>query len=1394
MSSRTGRFKRLVAGLAGAAIAVSFAPLLVQPAAAQPPAPPSIEDLCANVPEDSDPFTDIDNVSAEAATAIICLAFAEIVLGGPEGLPSDQYGPTLLVSRAQMSSFIARTGDTANELDTGTPGLNDIPATGPDAFVDDDGNTHEENTNRLAEADIVQGGPEGLPADQYGPTLNVSRAQMSSFIWRLIDFLGCNAPTTTEDFFTDDNDPSNPHEQNTNNLASVGIVQGGPQGTAPTLYGPSQNVSRAQMALFIARTGAYLLEQGCITPFPGEGLGDIIVTPDTPIFLFASTTPGTEGDDNALRTYTIDASGVDCASVKVALMPFTNILVNDDGTIQFTDVDADPNEADGVGETDARIESIQGINPDGDPVADGEDGPFEVDVPSDGIITVDVNGQTANEAVVLVAWCDLDDNNEINLDENDESTEPFGLGGAHLIVPAEATDLHAGSDDVFIGLGDLGVNLFTTSVTDPPFNPPTFADDPSNNDAIGGDPDTGDEGDEFTFFYDDNDDFRYEPVGPAAPDLGDISLDEFNEWISGVITGQVGGDCFPNGGCIVSPTGNRIPTGVAGVEGIVSGDHVEWVYRADEGGTSTFRIVRDIPAAPTNLVAVIGDADGDGAEDDVLLTWDGVTNPDLEGYNVFRQEVINGIPTGEWFLINTDIVEGESFNDEDAAAAASAGGGVFQYVVIAENTLGDYGPDSNLVEIDVPADETVLPLVSEIIDLNVDTDDPGTLSEDDRFRVTFNQNVALASGATIRVRDMQGDFATLTCGSNVECTVGPGDVVTFVLLADPTNVGGPGLGSVGIDFPAVIEESSGITAASSGLEWHHPASMVTEPSQAAARSAFQITGGLGPEAVINVPASLGVENFVLPLPIDDSDVGTDDDSNVVEIDEDADFASELEDNDLIEVYSFSGELLGSAPWDETVGAQINIGSALPAGTPLIVRYIANDFNFDAQTDQEDIPSQATLVFVVGDEPFIPNGGFVYFVDEDTLAIQWVVPNGPLNQVGGPATYQVFDADNTDLQATGDDVEVLDDGGQGESVVATVYVDFDNTLSNSACFTLRVAQGSVQNSDNTPNEGQVIPFCTDVQDLAPFLLINSQDEAFVTSDTSPEILGSAFVAHERDIVDVQVDAFGPDDPNTLCSSTDANLGPENEDAGVFEPLYDAADMNVIVNTCGDGEYVIVFTITDSEGASTQLVGGGIIDTSNPLVTITSAPTDANEGEAVAVDFDIDDASDGTWEAFVEGILVDSGSFSGGGDSDTANFNMPDLGITDTDGAEISVVATDEAGRVGDDTALVDVDDQDAPIITSVTAVDLNTIDITFNEATDIDTVGGINVHSNATHIQTAEGMTVVSGNGTTTIRIDLTADLDVGTYHLATEAGAYSDQDDDDNAVGTLDPASPTFNV
>lgn len=184
-------------------------------------------------------FSDRARIPAAHEPNVRCAVAVGIVSGFPDGT----YGPDLPVRRDQMAAFIALTLDAAGiDLPDGADGtFSDVPAT----------NTHARHVNRLAAAGIVQGGPGGLSADQYGPGMRTRRDQMASFLMRAAGYALQNdvdAFNDLEQRFTDV-PSSNAHFAKVNAAAAEGLAGGIGEG----LYAPGRETRRDQLASFVVR-------------------------------------------------------------------------------------------------------------------------------------------------------------------------------------------------------------------------------------------------------------------------------------------------------------------------------------------------------------------------------------------------------------------------------------------------------------------------------------------------------------------------------------------------------------------------------------------------------------------------------------------------------------------------------------------------------------------------------------------------------------------------------------------------------------------------------------------------------------------------------------------------------------------------------------------------------------------------------------------------------------------------------------------------------------------------------------------------------------------------------------------------------------------------------------
>lgn len=330
----------------------SLCALMSAPAAADgeqtTPGAQSIDAVCAGVPPDYEPFTDVDGHLFE--DAILCLAYAKVTRGGPGGAPASSYLPQAPVSRDAMASFVARLMDTADRLDSGNAVTSLPPYDGTPAFSDIGGNTHEAAISRLADVGIVTGSAGGAGNDRYVPADQVTRAQMATFLERALRFLLGSPVTTTDDYYTDDS--GDVHEPAINAVTSVGIAAG----RSAQIYAPRGGVNRGSLAAFLARTLGELEERQAVRPLPPP----LRVTPD-------DTTPGrlalTNPDQLTTDDRTYHVSGlVSGQEYRITVVDANTTSLRADGETAFTR-DGDTGLASVGPRRTADISSVNGTAP-----------------------------------------------------------------------------------------------------------------------------------------------------------------------------------------------------------------------------------------------------------------------------------------------------------------------------------------------------------------------------------------------------------------------------------------------------------------------------------------------------------------------------------------------------------------------------------------------------------------------------------------------------------------------------------------------------------------------------------------------------------------------------------------------------------------------------------------------------------------------------------------------------------------------------------------------------------------------------------------------------------------------------------------------------------------------
>jgi len=132
----------------------------------------------------------------------------------------------------------------------------------PAAFFDVDPTaTHARGIDCVAHWQVALGGRDG-----YGPTGAVPRAQMASFVARLITVSGGALPAEPPDAF--DDDKGSTHEGAINALAAAGVVSG----KGPRRFGPADLVTRDQMTTFLVK--AFETRTGTVLPDGPDAFDD----------------------------------------------------------------------------------------------------------------------------------------------------------------------------------------------------------------------------------------------------------------------------------------------------------------------------------------------------------------------------------------------------------------------------------------------------------------------------------------------------------------------------------------------------------------------------------------------------------------------------------------------------------------------------------------------------------------------------------------------------------------------------------------------------------------------------------------------------------------------------------------------------------------------------------------------------------------------------------------------------------------------------------------------------------------------------------------------------------------------------------------------------------------
>lgn len=160
----------------------------------------------------------------------------------------DQYGHGLLQAGAALRAPIPSSPSVPVSTDAPAVAVRGIGNACPDAltptsvFVDLLGSVHADAVACAAWWGVAS----GRTAERFDPAGNMTRAQLASFVGRMLAASGVQFPSAPDAFVDDE---GSVHETAINELAALGVVRG----RTATTYAPSAIVTRAEMATFLVR-------------------------------------------------------------------------------------------------------------------------------------------------------------------------------------------------------------------------------------------------------------------------------------------------------------------------------------------------------------------------------------------------------------------------------------------------------------------------------------------------------------------------------------------------------------------------------------------------------------------------------------------------------------------------------------------------------------------------------------------------------------------------------------------------------------------------------------------------------------------------------------------------------------------------------------------------------------------------------------------------------------------------------------------------------------------------------------------------------------------------------------------------------------------------------------
>lgn len=380
-----------VSGTACAVLALVVAPL-TSVAAAEPAARDVREHACPPTSVAPPPYRDTGSDDTVFGFEIACMTEVGVVQGN-----GDRFFPQAPLTRGQAASLLQR----ARFVSRAAPAIRYA-----DAFPDDDGSVHEDAIDWAAANGVVTGHADGT----FRPGELVRRDQFASMVARLDGLDGHDLPPGGDAFADDD---GSVHEPAINRLAGSGVMAG----TGGSMFSPAASVTRGQAAAVVARLADVQVAAGRQWPLPANQL--FSVDPAGPVFREQNMPDSGEDKPTEITLEISELQPGTAYRVVLSVPEDVDGQPPANGPVRFADRD-DDGRAD-LRRSNARVTAVNGA-----PLAQGPQETVEVVAGPDGSVTVTVDNEQANGAVLVVYEAD---SAGLPVDENGMALEPFGASG-----------------------------------------------------------------------------------------------------------------------------------------------------------------------------------------------------------------------------------------------------------------------------------------------------------------------------------------------------------------------------------------------------------------------------------------------------------------------------------------------------------------------------------------------------------------------------------------------------------------------------------------------------------------------------------------------------------------------------------------------------------------------------------------------------------------------------------------------------------------------------------------------------------------------------------------------------------------------------------------------------